>query len=97
MNLADRVPLANTPVSASLRSSCNNRYGAVLSALYGFCSSRQTTGSLSGIPTRTDAYSVITFAKFATVSKYGSFPQKFLIENIVRPAFQMTLQAPPAN
>ncbi|KAF8607202.1 hypothetical protein BDV93DRAFT_467878 [Ceratobasidium sp. AG-I] len=68
MTYNDHKPLSNIPISSRLRSSCNNRYGAVLSALYGFCQSRQALAtSPRGIRrTRTDAYSVITFADTAT-------------------------------
>ncbi|KAG8716525.1 hypothetical protein FRC09_015642 [Ceratobasidium sp. 395] len=55
----DKQPLANTPISARLKSTCNNRYGAVLSALYGFWYSRAP--AQSGSQTRQDAYSVVTF------------------------------------
>ncbi|KAF8752123.1 hypothetical protein RHS01_07759 [Rhizoctonia solani] len=59
MRSGDRMPLSNTPVTTLLRGRCNNRYGAVLSALHSFWSSRET-----GLPTtqaRQDAYSVVTF------------------------------------
>ncbi|QRV84778.1 von willebrand factor type A domain protein [Ceratobasidium sp. AG-Ba] len=60
MGWSDRKPLSDTPVSSMLRSACNNRYGAALSALYGFCSSRvPKAGSLPR--SQQDAYSVITF------------------------------------
>ncbi|KAG8795908.1 Vacuolar protein sorting-associated protein 13A [Ceratobasidium sp. 428] len=55
----DRQPLANTPISARLRSTCNNRYDAVLSALHGFWHSREP--AQSGSRARQDAYSVVTF------------------------------------
>ncbi|KAF8607201.1 hypothetical protein BDV93DRAFT_520086 [Ceratobasidium sp. AG-I] len=51
----DKTPLPNTPISIRLRSSCNNRYGAVLSALHSFWISRESANA------RQDAYSVITF------------------------------------
>ncbi|QRW13380.1 E3 ubiquitin-protein ligase TRIP12 [Ceratobasidium sp. AG-Ba] len=57
----DRQPLANTPITAQLTASCNNRYGAVLSALYGFWLSRESAASSSSTQVRQDAYSVITF------------------------------------
>lgn len=61
MTLQDRMPLANTPISATLRLNCNNRYGAVLSALHGFWLSRESATA------RQDAYSVVTFHSMATV------------------------------
>ncbi|QRV98718.1 E3 ubiquitin-protein ligase TRIP12 [Ceratobasidium sp. AG-Ba] len=57
----DRRPLANTPITAQLTASCNNRYGAVLSALHGFWLSRESAASSSSSQARQDAYSVITF------------------------------------
>jgi len=59
MHSRDRLPLSNTPVSIWLRSTCNNRYGAVLSALHAFWSSREAT--LATTQLRQDAYSVVTF------------------------------------
>ncbi|CAE6456078.1 unnamed protein product [Rhizoctonia solani] len=61
MTCNDRYPLPNTPISARLTSNCNNRYGAVLSALYGFWLSRDTAAAASTTQARQDAYSVITF------------------------------------
>ncbi|KAF8607198.1 hypothetical protein BDV93DRAFT_435953, partial [Ceratobasidium sp. AG-I] len=60
MTSQDRTPLANTPVSATLRLNCNNRYGAVLSALHGFWHSRESATA------RQDAYSVVSFDHVAT-------------------------------
>lgn len=75
MGLKDRRPLSDTPISGQLRSSCDNRYGAVLSALYGFWKSREplgdaSTGGVRGalhLP-RTDAYTIISFNSTAVVS-----------------------------
>ncbi|KAB5588316.1 hypothetical protein CTheo_8242 [Ceratobasidium theobromae] len=61
MRNTDRTPLRDTPVSALLRDSCNNRYGAVLSALYGFLRSREAIYTTS--QPRQDAYTVVTFSK----------------------------------
>src|SRR5258706_5194756 len=58
----DHQPLANTPMTQRVSSKHNNRYGAVLSALYGFWSSREVAtrqGASSGI--RQDAYSIVLF------------------------------------
>ncbi|KEP45510.1 putative cytochrome P450 family protein [Rhizoctonia solani 123E] len=58
MTSTDCVPLPNTPINARLRrSNCNNRYGAVLSALYGFWLSREAAFTTR----RQDTYSVVTF------------------------------------
>ncbi|KAG8903436.1 hypothetical protein FRB99_003285 [Tulasnella sp. 403] len=53
----DRRPLPGQPVTRLIRSTNNNRFGAVLSSLYGFWMSRGSDAS----GWRRDAYSVITF------------------------------------
>ncbi|KAF8607195.1 hypothetical protein BDV93DRAFT_488167 [Ceratobasidium sp. AG-I] len=67
MTSQDRMPLANTPISATLRTSCNNRYGAVLSALHSFWHSRESATA------RQDAYSVVTFDGAATTRVSNDF------------------------
>jgi len=55
----DRRPLSNTPTTARISANNDNRFGAVLSALQGFWSSRDY-----GRPPNTarrDAYSVVLF------------------------------------
>jgi len=55
-------PLANTPMTRRISLQHNNRYGAVLSALYAFWASRQVAtrnGSTTGI--RQDSYSIVLF------------------------------------
>ena len=62
MYYSDHRPLANTPMTQRVSSKHNNRYGAVLSALYAFWSSREVAtrqGASSG--TRQDAYSIVLF------------------------------------
>ncbi|KAB5590852.1 hypothetical protein CTheo_5695 [Ceratobasidium theobromae] len=59
MGGTDRTPLQNTPISTLLRARCNNRYGAALSALYGFLRAREAIYTTS--QPRQDAYTVITF------------------------------------
>lgn len=70
---ADRKPLPNTPISERLRTECNNRYGAVLSALHAFWLSREPRSTArpqgSSRPRRTDAYSIITFSDSAVASE----------------------------
>ncbi|KAG8713463.1 hypothetical protein FRC11_012070, partial [Ceratobasidium sp. 423] len=73
MTESDRVPLANTPISARLISTCNDRYGAVLSALYGFWLSRDTAAAGSSTQARQDAYSVITFDHNSTTRLQNDF------------------------
>ncbi|KAG8926003.1 hypothetical protein FRC01_009457, partial [Tulasnella sp. 417] len=60
MTYNDRRPLQGQPVTAKITRSNDNRFGAVLSALYGFWITR---GSGSTGPRR-DAYSVITFDSY---------------------------------
>ncbi|KAJ1300985.1 hypothetical protein OPQ81_003409 [Rhizoctonia solani] len=69
----DRRPLPNTPISHRLVSSCNNRYGAVLSALYGFWLSRDAAALTGATQARQDAYSVITFNSSATTRLQNDF------------------------
>ncbi|KAG8685533.1 hypothetical protein FRC11_010445, partial [Ceratobasidium sp. 423] len=69
----DRQPLPGTPISARLVSECNNRYGAVLSALYGFWLSREVVASSTATQTRWDAYSIITFESTATTRLQNDF------------------------
>ena len=62
MRMTDHKPLPNTPMSQRVSSQHSNRYGAVLSALYGFWSSREVAtrqGTASG--TRQDSYSIVLF------------------------------------
>ncbi|KDN38013.1 hypothetical protein RSAG8_09786, partial [Rhizoctonia solani AG-8 WAC10335] len=73
MTCTDRRPLTNTPISAQLTSSCNNRYGAVLSALYGFWLSRDTVAAASTTQARQDAYSVITFDHYSITRLQDDF------------------------
>ncbi|QRW13376.1 E3 ubiquitin-protein ligase TRIP12 [Ceratobasidium sp. AG-Ba] len=73
MTSSDRVPLPNTPISARLVASCNNRYGAVLSALHGFWLSRESATSSSSIQARQDAYSVLAFSDSATIRFANDF------------------------
>ncbi|EUC60520.1 cytochrome P450 family protein, putative [Rhizoctonia solani AG-3 Rhs1AP] len=73
MYCRDRQPLPDTPISARLVSECNNRYGAVLSALHGFWLSREAVASSTVTLTRQDAYSVITFASSATTRVQNDF------------------------
>lgn len=51
-------PLTGTPVSARIQAAADNCYGAVLSALYGFWTARETAAAHSGT-VRRDAYSIV--------------------------------------
>ena len=68
MTHTDRKPLPNTPVTARIAARSNNRFGAVLSSLYGFWSARAAATTSEG---RRDAYSVILFgSRAATVIEH---------------------------
>jgi len=54
MGMDDRHPLNNTPVTAQISRQCNNRLGAVYSALYGFWTSR--AAAVTAGAARRDAY-----------------------------------------
>lgn len=63
MGSGDRRPLPGQPVTAIISQHNNNRFGAVLSAVYGFWVSRGSGNQGE----RRDAYSVITFDSSAQV------------------------------
>ncbi|KAG8900672.1 hypothetical protein FRB99_005823 [Tulasnella sp. 403] len=69
MTYSDRVPLPNQPVTQLITTNNNNRFGAVLSSLYGFWISRGS-GATGG---RRDAYSVITFDSYSQVQIENDF------------------------
>ncbi|KAG9124904.1 hypothetical protein FRC07_009778 [Ceratobasidium sp. 392] len=73
MTSSDRQPLPSTPISPRLTAHCNNRYGAVLSALYSFWLSCEAAATSSSIQTRQDAYSVITFDHTSTTRVTNDF------------------------
>ncbi|CAE6489587.1 unnamed protein product [Rhizoctonia solani] len=59
MTSGDHRPLANLPVTSRLVSQCNNRYGAVISALYGFLKNREATVANAGLKSRQDSYTIL--------------------------------------
>ncbi|KAI6143615.1 hypothetical protein BKA82DRAFT_2416446 [Pisolithus tinctorius] len=61
MSSQDKKPLPNTPASGKISARSNNRFGAVLSSLYGFWSARAAAIGSSASAARRDAYSVILF------------------------------------
>ncbi|TFY70647.1 hypothetical protein EVG20_g2357 [Dentipellis fragilis] len=68
MNEQDRRPLPDAPATNRIARRCNNRLGAVFSALYSFWTARQAAVTLNAVrqggahtPARRDAYSVIFF------------------------------------
>ncbi|KAG1764546.1 hypothetical protein EDD22DRAFT_951631 [Suillus occidentalis] len=80
MKLKDRQPLRNTPASDRIIQRSNNRFGAVLSSLYGFWSAR--AAAVAGRPSaRRDSYSIILFdqsAVDAVVNDFSSSPDQLL-------------------
>ena len=68
MSYRDRRPLPSTPATQRIVAVANNRFGAVMSSLYGFWTARDTAvraGAAAGL--RRDAYSIITFESSAYV------------------------------
>ncbi|SJL03909.1 uncharacterized protein ARMOST_07266 [Armillaria ostoyae] len=84
MRNRDRRPLKDTPVTASIQSTCNNRLGAVYSALHAFWVSRHAAVTANGrgrAQHRRDSYSVILFDKTiirGVVNDFTSSPQELL-------------------
>jgi hypothetical protein len=69
MTSTDRRPLPNSPATNRIVQRANNRFGAVVSSIYGFWTARETAvraGAKNGM--RRDAYSIITFDSRASVS-----------------------------
>ena len=54
-------PLASTPMTSRISLQHNNRYGAVLSALYAFWASRQVATRNGSTGIRQDSYSIVLF------------------------------------
>ena len=68
MGSSDHRPLTHTPMSKRISSNYDNRYGAVLSALYAFLASRQVAtrnGPTTGVGQ--DSYSIIAFDSYTQV------------------------------
>ncbi|KIO11018.1 hypothetical protein M404DRAFT_994686 [Pisolithus tinctorius Marx 270] len=61
MSSKDKKPLPNTPASGRISAYSDNRFGAVLSSLYGFWSARAAAVGSGASAARRDAYSVILF------------------------------------
>lgn len=84
---ADKCPVPGLPITDRLVSECNNRYGAVVSALYCFWKSQEGVASRSVVGTRRDAYSVVTFddqAKIKAQNDLGSTVER-LVNFLVPP------------
>ena len=70
MTHTDRQPLQNTPMARRIVSRHNNRYGAVLSALWSFWHSREVaTRNAARTGARQDTYSVVLFSATAEVKE----------------------------
>ncbi|KAA1477853.1 hypothetical protein DENSPDRAFT_787266 [Dentipellis sp. KUC8613] len=71
MTSQDRRPLRDAPATDRIRRTCNNRLGAVFSALYSFWTARNaaaTQGAPAAAPAaRQDAYSIVFFDENTTV------------------------------
>ncbi len=84
MSIRDRAPLQNTPVTASIQRTCNNRLGAVYSAVHAFWLSRHAAVTANGqgrVQHRRDSYSVILFDHTITrgvINDFTSSPQDLL-------------------
>ncbi|KIM52556.1 hypothetical protein SCLCIDRAFT_549583 [Scleroderma citrinum Foug A] len=81
MSSVDRRPLQNTPASARIIATANNRFGAVLSSLFSFWSARATAIGSGMNVARRDAYSVILFnhaALTAIENDFTSTPDQLL-------------------
>lgn len=64
MRNTDRLPLPHQPVAGRIESRHNNRFGAVLSALYQFLQERYSS---NGGDERRDAYSILVFNQLTEV------------------------------
>jgi hypothetical protein len=84
MSSSDRQPLNNAPQTNRIRQRCNNRLGAVYSALYSFWSARHaatTTATRQTVGARRDAYSIILFNEATTrvlANDFSSSPDDLL-------------------
>ena len=74
MGITDRRPLANAPGTNLITRYCNDRLGAVYSALHSFWMARQAAVNASATQTaRRDAYSVILFDHVVTTCIANDF------------------------
>lgn len=68
MTLDDRRPLPDTPATERIAEYADNRFGAVLSSVYGFWLARDAatrSGANAGV--RRDAYTIVVFDHNASV------------------------------
>jgi hypothetical protein len=82
MSYNDRRPLANAPVTTRISCTCDNRLGAVYSALYSFWSARQAAATSSQqAGARRDSYSILLFndtISTAILNDFQSSPDQLL-------------------
>jgi len=64
----DRRPLPNSPATQRIVQRANNRFGAVVSSLYGFWTARDAALRSTVAGMRRDAYTIIPFDSTASVS-----------------------------
>ncbi|KAG8701388.1 hypothetical protein FRC11_012209 [Ceratobasidium sp. 423] len=69
----DKHPVPDLPITDRLIQECNNRYGAVVSALYCFWTSQAKIASRSLLSARKDAYSLVTFDDYTQVKTQNDF------------------------
>ncbi|KIJ13990.1 hypothetical protein PAXINDRAFT_116523 [Paxillus involutus ATCC 200175] len=77
---SDRQPLANTPATARISATSNNRFGAVLSSVYSFWTARAAAIANSQA-NRRDSYSVILFnhaLESPVINDFVSTPDQLL-------------------
>ncbi|KAG9039495.1 hypothetical protein FS837_000976 [Tulasnella sp. UAMH 9824] len=83
MRNTDRLPLPHQPVAARIESRHNNRFGAVLSALYQFLQERYSS---NGGDERRDAYSILVFNQLTEVNVQNDMASSIdqLLENALQ-------------
>ena len=96
MSFPDYQPLPSTPVTQRVASKHNNRYGAVLSALYAFWTSREVAtrqGAPPGI--RQDAYSIVLFG--GTPKVFSGYCNRHVLTVMGRFFWKTIAQAPQVS
>ena len=90
MTNTDRQPLQHTPVTHRIVGRHNNRYGAVLSALWSFWSSRQAANrNAARTGARQDTCSIVLFSstaevretRMAAIRNMSNFLLQIVVEN----------------
>ncbi|KIO18760.1 hypothetical protein M407DRAFT_83585 [Tulasnella calospora MUT 4182] len=83
MRNTDRLPLPHQPVASRIESRHNNRFGAVLSALYQFLQERYSS---NGGDERRDAYSILVFNQLTEINVQNDMDSSIdqLMENALQ-------------